>query len=132
MIRSTDDNLFDVGDQTMDAGRYLYHGDELDVEAGLQYNRARHYDPETGRWLSEDPIGFAGDPSNLYRYVGNSPTNGTDPSGNVAPVLIGTGFAATAWVTIRGWLSIEVAEKTFADDKQQHCMAACVFNDARS
>jgi hypothetical protein len=39
------------------------------------------YDPTVGRWLSQDPIGFkAGDP-NLYRYVGNSPTNATDPSG---------------------------------------------------
>ncbi len=39
------------------------------------------YDPTVGRWLSQDPIGFqAGDP-NLYRYVGNSPTNFTDPSG---------------------------------------------------
>jgi uncharacterized protein RhaS with RHS repeats len=39
------------------------------------------YDPTVGRWLSQDPIGFkAGDP-NLYRYVGNGPTNATDPSG---------------------------------------------------
>src|SRR5262249_30094254 len=40
-------------------------------------------DPNTGRWSSEDPLLFdAGDP-NLYRYVGNSPTNYTDPSGLV-------------------------------------------------
>jgi len=39
------------------------------------------YDPATGRWNSEDPIVFrAGDP-NLYRYVGNSPTNAVDPTG---------------------------------------------------
>jgi uncharacterized protein RhaS with RHS repeats len=39
------------------------------------------YDPRVGRWLSEDPLGFApGDP-NLYRYVGNSPTTLRDPSG---------------------------------------------------
>lgn len=44
------------------------------------------YDPTIGRWISEDPIGFtAGDP-NLYRYVGNSPTNFTDPSG-LQPVI---------------------------------------------
>jgi hypothetical protein len=36
-----------------------------------------------GRWISEDPIGFAGDPWNLYRYVGNSPTNRTDSTGLV-------------------------------------------------
>jgi uncharacterized protein RhaS with RHS repeats len=39
------------------------------------------YDPRTGRWLSEDPIGFAAADANLYRYVGNSPTNATDPAG---------------------------------------------------
>ena len=39
------------------------------------------YDPSVGRFLSEDPIGFAGGDANLYRYVGNSPTNFTDPSG---------------------------------------------------
>ena len=39
------------------------------------------YDPQVGRFLEEDPSSFgAGDP-NLYRYVGNSPTNATDPSG---------------------------------------------------
>ncbi len=32
-------------------------------------------------WLSQDPAGFAAGDSNLYRYVGNSPTNATDPSG---------------------------------------------------
>jgi uncharacterized protein RhaS with RHS repeats len=39
------------------------------------------YDPTIGKWLSEDPIGFAGDGSNLYRYVGNSPTQFVDPLG---------------------------------------------------
>ena len=34
-----------------------------------------------GQFVSEDPIGFAGDPSNLYRYVGNRPTDRIDPDG---------------------------------------------------
>ena len=38
------------------------------------------YDPQVGRWLSEDPSGLGPDP-NKYRYVHNSPTNFTDPSG---------------------------------------------------
>jgi hypothetical protein len=41
----------------------------------------RWYDPETGRWISEDPIGFAAGDANLYRYVGNGVTGATDPSG---------------------------------------------------
>jgi hypothetical protein len=45
------------------------------------YYRARYYDPGVGRFISEDPIGFDGGDPNLYRYVGNSPINFTDPSG---------------------------------------------------
>ena len=39
------------------------------------------YDPTIGRWLSEDPTGFDAGDANLYRYVGNGPTDGVDPSG---------------------------------------------------
>src|SRR4051812_7724347 len=39
------------------------------------------YDPTIGRFVSEDPIGFDGEDADLYRYVGNDPTNDTDPSG---------------------------------------------------
>jgi hypothetical protein len=39
------------------------------------------YDPRIGRWISEDPIGFAGGTSNLTEYVGNEPTNEVDPDG---------------------------------------------------
>ena len=44
---------------------------------------ARYYNPQTGRFLSEDPIGFEGKDFNLYRYVQNNPTNMTDPSGKL-------------------------------------------------
>ena|GEM_PF-901938 len=61
--------------------RFKYTGREFDAATGLQYNRARYYDAAVGTWINLDPSGFsAGDP-NLYRYVGNGPTNGTDPSG---------------------------------------------------
>lgn len=59
----------------------MYTGREFDSETGLQYNRGRYYDATTGRWISQDPLGFSAGDSNLYRYVANSPTNGTDPSG---------------------------------------------------
>jgi RHS repeat-associated protein len=61
--------------------RYKYTGREFDSETGVQYNRARYYDAETGRFLSEDPIGFAGGDANLYRYVSNIPIDSTDPNG---------------------------------------------------
>jgi uncharacterized protein RhaS with RHS repeats len=46
------------------------------------------YDPTIGRFISEDPIAFDGGDADLYRYVGNSPTNFTDPSGLQAPTSI--------------------------------------------
>jgi len=79
---------------------YTYTGREYDQESGLYYYRARYYDPQAGRFLSEDPIGFlsgdaigveAADP-NLYRYVRNNPINLTDPTGQIAvaiPVVVG-------------------------------------------
>ncbi|MES1213010.1 MAG: RHS repeat-associated core domain-containing protein, partial [Singulisphaera sp.] len=78
--------LLSVTDQNGDLveaprSRYLYTGRELDLDTGLEYYRGRWYDPAVGRFLSEDPIRFAGGDANLYRYVGNGPTNATDPSG---------------------------------------------------
>ena len=58
-----------------------YTGKLLDTHTKLQYNGNRWYDPANRRFISEDPLGFEGGDSNLYRYVGNSPTNGTDPTG---------------------------------------------------
>lgn len=45
------------------------------------YMRARYYDPEVGRFISEDPIGFDGGDVNLYAYVGNNPVLMLDPWG---------------------------------------------------
>ncbi|HYV37231.1 MAG TPA: RHS repeat-associated core domain-containing protein, partial [Gemmataceae bacterium] len=56
-----------------------------------QYNRQRYYDPKTGRWMTQDPLGFDAGDSNLYRYVNNDVTNGTDPSGLIGvrvPLLV--------------------------------------------
>src|SRR5205823_6969245 len=63
--------------------RYLYTSREYDAEIDLQYNRARYYDANTGRWISQDPLGFDAGDSNLYRYVNNRPVNTTDPSGKL-------------------------------------------------
>jgi RHS repeat-associated protein len=62
-------------------GSYAWTGRQFDVETDLQYNRARWYDPATGRWQSQDPLGFDAGDSNLFRYVANSAPNTLDPSG---------------------------------------------------
>jgi RHS repeat-associated protein len=61
--------------------RYGYTARERDLESGLSYYRARYYDPQVGRFISVDPMGFEAGDTNLYRYVGNSSTLATDPSG---------------------------------------------------
>jgi len=59
---------------------YMFAGRRFDIEIGLYYNRARYYNPYTGRFLQTDPIGYGGG-MNLYAYCGNSPIGRTDPSG---------------------------------------------------
>ncbi len=46
------------------------------------YYRARYYDPQAGRFLSEDRLGFQGG-ADFYRYARNSPLMWNDPSGNI-------------------------------------------------
>jgi len=58
----------------------LYTSREWDEEIELYYYRARHYEPRIGRFIQRDPIGYYDD-TNLYRYVGNSSMNYTDPWG---------------------------------------------------
>ncbi len=48
-----------------------------------------------GRFLSQDPTGFAGHDLNLYRYVGNAVLNGTDTSGLLSPTDFVTGTYST-------------------------------------
>lgn len=50
---------------------FRYPGQYEDAEIGLYYNRFRYYDPQTGTYLSKDPIGIKGNNPNLYAYVHN-------------------------------------------------------------
>jgi len=61
---------------------YRFTGQRLDPETGLYYYRARYYSPTLGRFLQTDPVGYKDD-IDWYTYVGNDPTDKTDPSGKV-------------------------------------------------
>ena len=56
-----------------------FQGQYHDHETGLHYNRYRYYDPQVGRFISKDPISYAGG-SNLYQYAPN-PTGWVEPLG---------------------------------------------------
>jgi len=60
---------------------FTYTAREYDSETGLYFYRARYYDPKAGRFITKDPISFAGGDVNLYGYVKNNPVNKTDPHG---------------------------------------------------
>jgi RHS repeat-associated protein len=60
---------------------FAFTGRLWDDETKLQNNLNRWYDPATGSWISEDPIGFLAGDANLNRYVGNEPTGYIDPLG---------------------------------------------------
>jgi RHS repeat-associated protein len=72
------------GKQTGSSGSltnpFQYTARESDPETGLYYYRARYYDPDPGRFLSEDPDGYA-DGLNVYAYLRNSPLIWVDPMG---------------------------------------------------
>ena len=76
---------------------------------GLHYYRARWYDANLGRFISEDPIGFAGGDINLFGYVWNNPQSFVDPTG-----LAGWGSNTADYFDDR----IEFARKYYQPDQQ--------------
>ena len=65
---------------TASTNTFRYTGRE-DDGTGLYYYRARYYHPGLQRFVSQDPIGFAGRDATLYGYVLNNPINLVDPLG---------------------------------------------------
>ncbi len=79
---------------------FAFTSREMDDE-DLYFYRARYYDPTTGRFLSEDPMGFHASDFNFYRYVLNNPVNFVDPFGYgffefIGYVAAGAGIAIAA------------------------------------
>lgn len=111
--------------------RYQFTGREYDSFTGLQFSRARYYDPNLGRFISEDPIGFGGGDVNLFGYVRNNPINLKDPTGKlpiIAVVVVGGAIAAE--------LALHIALMEYADSihfsgsdpwgRKRHCWVNCM------
>jgi len=82
-----------------------YTARERHVASGLYYYRARWYDPQLGRFITQDPIYWAGG-INLYSYVGNNPINFVDPIGLA---LTCKGYAGVVLLAVGGVLVVEKA-----------------------
>jgi RHS repeat-associated protein len=70
----------EVASDTGTVVRFRLGSQEYDQETGLYHLGARYYDPQLGRFMSEDPSGIAGG-LNLYTYAGNDPVDRHDPTG---------------------------------------------------
>jgi RHS repeat-associated protein len=85
-----------------------FPGHYADRETGLHYNYNRYYDPQTGRYLTADPMGLADSP-NPYLYVHGNPVNGFDPLGLRTRGVFGGGSLAL-------WKGIDVSVAVLFDD----------------
>ena len=85
--------------------RYQYTGREYDSFTGLMYYRARWYDANLGRFISEDPIGFVSG-INLFTYVKNNPLFYKDPMGHNACVAAWAAAGSVAGAVVGGGVGL--------------------------
>ena len=108
-----------------------FAGGLYDVDTRLVHFGARDYDPETARWISRDPILFAGGDVNLYRYVVDDPANFADPGGlDSAVATLNQAQQAAAWIATyqqqfqnimnTGMAQLQCIEKLFGSNFDQN------------
>lgn len=108
--------------------RLRHQGQLFDQETGLHYNFQRYYDPDTGRFISKDPIGLAGG-LNEYQYVA-SPLFWIDPTGLTGTYIMSGGkkrnyvgkgpkarSQASRRARMKGCPKVALVHKDFKDDE---------------
>jgi len=116
------------GDKDADIG-YTNHYQHM--PSGLLLAPFRAYDASLGRWLSEDPIGWAGG-ANRYAYVDGRPIVAVDPDGlqvtaalPFVPALVDAALdaaaAATVWTaaTFEAWRTAQAIKAQQRKDDDQ-------------
>ena len=99
-----------------------YTGQLYDADADLLYYRARWYDPQLGKFLNDDPMGFAAGDVNVSRYVGNATVRRTDASGLYSPIPDGARVGKITFIgteqhiaeVLKIWKQLEEKAKTNA------------------
>ena len=93
---------------------FRYRGYFYDEETDLYYLQTRYYDPELGRFISQDDVSYLAPDSinglNLYAYCGNNPVMNVDPTGQFWDIVFDIFFLV--WdvynlCTNNGWKSWE-------------------------
>ncbi|BCO31665.1 hypothetical protein TspCOW1_17680 [Thiohalobacter sp. COW1] len=104
----------------------------MEEAAGLYYMRARYYDAEVGRFISEDPIGFEGG-LNLYAYVGGNPINAVDPSGEVGifGAIVGGGMEVGLQLALNGGDWTEIGWEDVAVSAAVGAVSPSIFSSAK-
>lgn len=129
-------------DYTPFGGKYGNTGEEItrkftghdwDNEARLYHTAYRHYSPDTGRWLTRDPLGMHDGP-NEYAYVRNNPVSMVDSDGRIAWLavfsIIALSFlvAAIYELAVIGWAFMETKrfDKYLHNSySANHCIVFC-------
>ena len=115
----------------------LYQGQYLDIETELVYNYKRYYSQETGAYISQDPIGLAGNNPTLYGYVKN-PNAWVDVFGldceNITPRKANNleGGPLENATQVRGRFPLEngpINGKLFRADNQNNVTSYAVYDE---
>ena len=92
---------------------FRYRGYYYDTETDLYYLQTRYYDPEVGRFISQDDVSYLAPDSinglNLYAYCSNNPVMATDPTGTTEwweVLLIGLGAIGGAIIGGLGGMAV--------------------------
>jgi RHS repeat-associated protein len=111
--------------------KFRYTGKKFDDVTGLQWNINRWYDAKVGRWISEDPIGFRGYDTHLYRYSHNSLVSLKDVSGLVScpDGLWGFWGVTAGGQVIIGYHSASVTFKCHKGFKVRKKITTCCDNN---
>jgi RHS repeat-associated protein len=97
---------------------FQYAGMYAHATSGLNVTKYRFYDPNTGKWLSRDPIAERGG-INLYGYAHNAPSNLIDPLGlcGCSPLNAANSFLANSVVaSFDVWGSIEARGGSYLEE----------------